>query len=320
MWVGSKFLILRQMETLLTTHKLSREFGQKRALQRLNLQLQRGEVVGLLGPNGAGKSTAMRLISGALAPSHGRVTVAGFDMQQQPIEAKRRLGYLPERPPLHPEQRVDEYLYDCARLRGLTPQAAREALGNSKRRCGLESVGRRLIRNLSKGYQQRAGIAQAIIHAPDLIIFDEPTEGLDPAQIREVRELIRELAEQSAVLLSSHILSEVEACADRVTILQQGRAIYQGAIEPAQTPLLRLQLQQNPGNEALTQLPQIASVERLHTDYFRVQLSPKATAPELAAQIVQQGWGLRQLSEERLSLEQIYLEATSGRTSQGASE
>lgn len=209
---------------------LCRNFGNHAAVREINLELKRGEVLGFLGPNGAGKTTTMRMLTGNLAPSAGSVEICGIDLLDRPRDAKARIGYLPETPPLYRELTVDEYLRLAARLHRVGNVNLRSALDGAKQRCGLNDVGRQLIGSLSKGYQQRVGIAQAIIHNPDVVILDEPTVGLDPNQMREIRTLIRELGAERSVILSTHILPEVESVCDRVQIMHQGRMVFNDSI------------------------------------------------------------------------------------------
>ena len=199
------------------------------AVSDVSLELHRGEVLGLLGHNGAGKSTTLQMLAGALPPEQGSVSICGFDLQRQPQLAKACVGFLPEHPPLYREMRVDDYLLFAARLHRVAPSKQAAALTLSKQRCGLENSGKRIIGTLSKGYQQRIGLAQAIIHQPAVVILDEPTVGLDPAQIRDIRKLIRELGDASSVILSTHLLNEVENLCDRVLILRQGKTIFSGS-------------------------------------------------------------------------------------------
>lgn len=210
----------------LSAQNLSRNFNGHVVVQGINLELKRGEVIGLLGPNGTGKTTIMRMLTGNLAPSSGSLQICGIDLLDKPRHAKACIGYLPEIPPLYQEMTVNEYLHFVARLHQIDRHKIHAALESAKRRCGLDAVGSRLISMLSKGYQQRVGIAQAIIHDPAVIILDEPTVGLDPNQIREIRTLIRELGAARSVMLSTHILSEVENVCDRVHIMHQGRIIF----------------------------------------------------------------------------------------------
>lgn len=210
---------------------LIRHFGDRIAVHDVNLKLHCGDILGFLGPNGAGKSTTMRMLTGNLAPSSGSVHICGTNLLDDPLEAKHHIGYLPEIPPLYKELTVDEYLRFAARLHGLTKASLQIALDEVKQQCELNDAGKRLIGVLSKGYQQRVAIAQAIIHRPQLIILDEPTVGLDPNQIQKVRALIRELGKTHAVILSSHILSEVESVCNRVQIMHQSKLVLDDSLD-----------------------------------------------------------------------------------------
>lgn len=209
---------------------LSRYFGNRVAVREINLELKHGEILGFLGPNGAGKTTTMRMLTGNLAPSAGSVEICGIDLLDKPRDAKARIGYLPEIPPLYRELTVNEYLQLAARLHRVNNAKIRFALDSVIQRCGLNDTGKRLIGSLSKGYQQRVGIAQAIIHDPDVIILDEPTVGLDPNQIREIRTLIRELGTERSVILSTHLLPEVESVCDRVQIMHKGSTVFSDSV------------------------------------------------------------------------------------------
>ena len=210
---------------------LCRYFGARAVVHDVNLELKRGEVLGFLGPNGAGKTTIMRMLTGNLAPSAGTIEIFGMDLLDKPREAKACIGYLPEIPPLYRELTVNEYLQFAAKLHRVGDGEIGSALAKVTQRCGLSSMGERLIGSLSKGYQQRVGIAQAIIHDPEVIILDEPTAGLDPNQIREIRTLIRELGAERSVILSTHILSEVGTVCDRVQIMHEGRMVLDDSME-----------------------------------------------------------------------------------------
>ena len=223
---------------LLQLTDLSRSLAGREVVRGLTLTLARGEVLGLLGVNGAGKSTTLRMIAGVLAPTSGTVRVGGDDLYDDPAIARRRIGYLPERAPLHPELDVGEYLHFCARLRGLTRAEANAAVAREIERCDLGDVRRRLIGLLSKGYQQRVGIAQALLHAPPLIVLDEPASGLDPVQALRMRELVRGLRENHAVLLSTHLLAEAEAGCDRIAILHRGELRHAMPVRPGETARL----------------------------------------------------------------------------------
>ncbi|MGE5155803.1 MAG: ABC transporter ATP-binding protein [Bdellovibrio bacteriovorus] len=297
------------MDSLVQVSDLSRRFGRQLALSGVSLTLERGEVLGLLGPNGAGKTTCLRILSGNLAPTSGRVAIEGLDLGRQPIAAKRRLGYLPERPPLYPELRVDEYLKFCARLRRVPSTRVRGAVEEAKRRCGLEDAGRRPIAKLSKGFRQRLGIAQAMVHRPSLLILDEPTEGLDPVQIREVRTLVRELATDSGVIFSSHILSEVQALCDRVTILHQGRVVHNDRlVADHETRVWRVRMAPPRDAVSLGVLGSVEEANALGGDRFRVVLRPGNSSEDLVRDMASAGLGLRELNAERSDLERVFFD------------
>ncbi len=301
---------------LVSVLHVSRAYGQLQAVQDVSFTLQKGEVLGFLGPNGAGKSTTMQIITGNLAPSAGRVHIAGIDLLDRPKAAKAEIGYLPEQPPLYRELTVDEYLRFCARLNRIRRDKLGEAVNRAKRRCGLESVGRRLIGNLSKGYQQRVGIAQAIIHSPAVVVLDEPTVGLDPIQIREIRDLIRDLGSEHGVILSTHILPEVQMTCNRVQIINQGRLVFSDSIENLNrrmdTTTLLVAFDSPPAPAALETLDGIERVEPLGDGRFRLHHAPGDTpAPRLAEAAVAGGWGLRELTPEHKTLEQIFIDITS---------
>ncbi|MBN2886110.1 MAG: ABC transporter ATP-binding protein [Chromatiaceae bacterium] len=310
------------METLVRVTDLSRRFGARLALSDVNLALERGHVLGLLGPNGAGKTTCLRLLAGVLAPSAGRIEILGLDLAREGREARRHLGYLPDRPPLYPELRVDEYLRFCARLRGIPRRRIAGALDEAKHRCGLDAMGRHPIARLSKGFRQRLGLAQAIIHRPRLLILDEPTEGLDPYQMRAMRALIRELAQECGVIFSSHLLPEVQAVCDRVAILHQGRMLYGDYLAADQAPhLWRVRLSwpsaQAAGalNEAegcarLTELATVHAATALGEGRFRVVLADGASSADLSRDILGAGLALYELQPERSDLERIFFDLT----------
>src|SRR5512142_879631 len=213
----------------LSARNLARRHDDRLVVNDVSLELRHGEVLGLLGHNGAGKSTTLQMLTGALPPHSGQIEVCGFDLKRQPQQAKSCIGFLPEHPPLYRDMRVDDYLLYAARLHRVQSGKLAAALDQAKQRCGLRDCGKKLIGTLSKGYQQRVGIAQAIIHNPAVVVLDEPTVGLDPAQIRDIRSLIRELGNSSSVILSTHLLNEAESLCDRVIILKQGRLIYSGS-------------------------------------------------------------------------------------------
>lgn len=301
--------------SLVCIEQLSRYYGGLCAVDDVSFSIGRGEVVGLLGPNGAGKSTTLGMIAGVLAPAGGRVCIAGHDMCRAPRAAKAALGYLPEQPPLYPELTVNEYLAFCARLHGVAPRRCAAAVAAARTRCGLDDCGARLIGNLSKGYQQRVGIAQAIVHEPPAVILDEPTVGLDPLQIREIRRLIAELARQHSVILSTHILSEVEAICGRVLIIHRGRLVLDdeiAALRPGRGGArLRVLLRHPPPRADLLALPGVTAVDELEDG--RLRLSHEGAVDpvdDLLAAALAGGWGLRELSPEPLDLEAVFMALT----------
>lgn len=304
-------------QSLLKVKHLSRFYGPLAAVNNISFHLQRGEVLGFLGPNGAGKSTAMQMITGNLAPSTGQINVCGFDLLDSAKKAKANIGYLPEQPPLYRELNVDEYLTFCAQLNRIEKTQQKIALERAKERCGLADAGKRLINNLSKGYQQRVGIAQAIIHNPAIVVLDEPTVGLDPIQIRHIRTLIRELAQDHGVILSTHILPEVQMTCDRVQIINHGHLVYSDDInhlnQRMQSNSLILGLKYAPTEAELRLLKHVDDIEVLANNRFRllhaIENSPAEDIVQLA---VANNWGLFELSPEQKTLEQIFVELTSG--------
>jgi ABC-2 type transport system ATP-binding protein len=300
---------------------LTRSFGSHVAVNNVTLELKRGEVLGFLGPNGAGKTTTMHMLTGNLAPSRGEISICGIDLLEQPAAAKARIGYAPEVPPLYRELTVDEYLLLAAKLHRLPKTRRAEAVGAAKRRCGLGEVGRKLIGTLSKGYQQRVGIAQAIVHMPDVVVLDEPTAGLDPNQIREIRALIRELGAGHSVILSTHILPEVEAVCDRVQIMHHGEIVYSDTIaalkrfESGATVLVGLR--RPPALAELQAIPGAAAVERIEPTLFRVQFAADGDPTDALVKAAAAGdWGLFQLKPAQTSLEDVFVHLTRREESQ----
>src|SRR5437867_7874970 len=210
---------------MIEVRDLSKKYGSRVAIDGISFRVEKGEILGFLGPNGAGKTTTMRILTGFMPPTRGTAVVAGFDVVAHPVEVKRRIGYLPEHPPLYKEMTVRAYLAFVARIKGVPSRRVRESVESVVERCGLSEVAGRLIQNLSKGYQQRVGIAQAIVHSPDVMILDEPTVGLDPRQILKIRNLIRSFHGEKTVILSTHIIPEVEKLCDRVAIINEGRIV-----------------------------------------------------------------------------------------------
>ena len=306
-------------ERLLQVKNLSRRYGSHWAVQNLSFEIRRGEVLGFLGPNGAGKSTTMQMITANLAPTTGSVTIDGIDLFEQPRAAKALLGYLPEQPPLYRELSVEEFLTFVAKLNGIKRGALSRAIARVKERCGLGDVSRRLIANLSKGYQQRVGIAQAIIHSPEIVILDEPTVGLDPIQIRSIRELIRELGGDHSVILSTHILPEVQAICNRVQIINRGELVMSDTIEGLVSRMkgtsISVALKTPPSIEVLQKVSNdIGRVETIANGHFRIQFRPEqdpaGAIDSIVAQAVANGWGLYELTPATRSLEDVFVDIT----------
>ena len=301
----------------LSARNLTRRFGQREVIHGISLELRRGEVLGLLGHNGAGKSTTMQMLTGALLSHSGQIEICGFDLARQPKEAKARIGFLPETPPLYREMSVDDYLTFAARLRRVPRAQMARALTETKHRCGLQDCGQKIIGTLSKGYQQRVGIAQALIHQPEVIILDEPTVCLDPTQIRDIRALIRELGDAHSVILSTHVLGEVESICDRVEIMHHGRLIYGDSSAKMQQyghqPGFIVTLRSPPALAELQAIAGVQQVEQLSATQFRVlhtaESNPGALLLTLAAQ---QGWQAEQLTPLQAKLEDVFVQLTEG--------
>ncbi len=303
------------MTSLIQVEQLYRFFAGHCAVNNVSFTLERGEILGFLGPNGAGKTTTMQMICGNLAPTEGQIFINGIDILDCPKEAKRELGYLPEVPPVYRDLTTDEFLQYCASLHRLPRSKITKAVDNAKDRCGLTEVGKRLIGNLSKGYQQRVGIAQAILHMPAVIILDEPTVGLDPIQIREIRELIRELGKEHGIILSTHILPEIQEVCTRVQIIHQGQIVLNDSIEGLERNMRALSIlirtQGTPDLARLYALKGILSIDELGENRYRIfhdkESNPAYTIAETAVSL---GWGMLELVPEKRSMEEIFIEIT----------
>lgn len=307
---------------MIQVENVTKRYGPKTAVSDISFEVDRGEIVGFLGPNGAGKTTTMRILTGFLPPTSGRARVGGFDVLEQPIEVKKRIGYLPETPPLYPEMEVGDYLRFVAGIKGIAKPEIGRRVASVLERTSSEDVRRTLVGKLSKGYRQRVGLAQALIHNPDVLVLDEPTSGLDPKQIIEVRGLIRDLAGEHTIILSTHILSEVSGTCSRVIIINEGR------IEASDTPEnLTAQLQganavlievEGPPGEVQDRLGQEPGVRAVSQEagrdgrvLWRVEIDKDGSAPRrLAEAMVNSGWGLYRLEPLGLSLEDIFLKLT----------
>lgn len=298
--------------------ELTRLYGGREAVSNVSFNLTKGQVLGFLGPNGAGKSTTMKMLTGNLAPSAGAVKICGIDMIENPKEAKALIGYLPEMRPLYKEFTVDEYLTIAARLHKVASGSIKKAVENAKERCGLSHMSKRLIENLSNGYQQRVGIAQAIIHNPMVVILDEPTVGLDPIQIRDIRALIREIGGERSVILSTHILPEVEMVCDHVQIIDKGKLVFNGGIDVLKRQRignkLLLGFSQMPNIADLLNVTGITEAEIADNNMMRVRfadgIDTKAPHEAIVQAAVKNGWGLYQIAPDQTSLEDVFVQLT----------
>ena len=303
------------MTMLIEAEHLYRYYGSHCAVHDVSFTLAKGQVLGLLGPNGAGKTTTMQMLCGNLAPSAGKIVINGYDILDHPKAAKMHLGYLPDTPPLYRELTIDEFLHYCAQLHKIPRSNTGKAIATAKHRCGLDDVSGRLITNLSKGYQQRIGIAQAILHNPDIIVLDEPTVGLDPIQIREIRSLIRELGQDHGVILSTHILSEVqESCTD-VQIIQHGKLIFNETITglnlQMNTACLELTTRNAVDYNTLKAIPGVIEVEGLTNQRTRIHYDNGQNPIEhIAETVVNVGWGLLEMTPVKRSMEDIFIALT----------
>jgi ABC-2 type transport system ATP-binding protein len=297
---------------------LTKMYGPRTAVNDLNFEVQKGEIVGFLGPNGAGKSTTMKILTGFMPATSGKASIAGFDVFEKPIEVKRNVGFLPETPPVYFEMQVDDYLDFSARLHGVAKGSVKRAVDTALQKTGLGDVRKRLIGNLSKGYRQRVGLAQALVHNPQVLILDEPTVGLDPKQIIEIRELIKSLAGDHTVVLSSHILPEVTATCQRIIVISKGRIVAEDTIERLTTRMnqgLIYSLNvKNASPSGIDAIKRISGVKAVSNSGGKLTVEIASGIGEIRDQIVEaavgQGMGVLEFSAERVSLEEIFLQLT----------
>jgi ABC-2 type transport system ATP-binding protein len=301
---------------------LSKRYGRFTAVEDVSFRVERGEILGFLGPNGAGKTTTMRILTGFMPATEGTATVAGYDVFTQPIEAKRRTGYLPETPPLYPDMSVREYLTFVAKIKRVPKAERRERIDAVMRRTHVDDMAERACGKLSKGYKQRVGLAQALIHNPDVLILDEPTAGLDPKQINETRQLIKELAGDHTIILSTHILPEVSQTCQRIVIINRGKVVAVDSPENLTSKLRgseAMYVQIDGGGEAAeTVLAQVGGVTRVvpadrRDGIIGYQVDSERgrdVRRDLAQAIVRNGWGLLELRPMRMSLEDVFLSLT----------
>lgn len=299
---------------------LTKYYGPHPAIMDLSFQVNAGDVVAFLGPNGAGKTTAMRILAGFMPASAGTAKVAGFDVHTQSIEARRHIGYLPENAALYRDMRVRQYLRYCGRLHGMSGAQIKERLAVVMDRCGLDERADQIIGTLSRGYRQRVGIAQALLHDPEVLILDEPTIGLDPNQIREVRELIKSLSGDHTVMLSTHILPEAQMVSQRVIIVNQGRVVAEDTpaaltaqIRNREMFMLRVHKDDPAVATSLRKQPGVAQVRAVPGDKGAYQVETAVGAdnrPAVAQFVVEQGWGLLELRPLEMTLEEVFHELT----------
>jgi ABC-2 type transport system ATP-binding protein len=307
---------------MIEVHQLTKSYARHHAVRGISFHVDRGEIVGFLGPNGAGKTTTLRMLTGYLPPTSGSASIAGFDIFRESIAARRKIGYMPENVPLYDDMRVREYLSFRAQLKGLDHRRARQRVGHVLDTCGLESVKKKMIKTLSKGYRQRVGLADALVHEPELLILDEPTNGLDPNQIRQIRELIKQLGENHTILVSTHILHEVEITCNRVIIIDTGK------IRAADTPsnlvnqmraagrvTVELQVDAEIGAAALGRVDHVkkARHEALDDGWVRFHLlsdSGSDVREPIALLAAQYGWPLRTVYRDEPTLEDVFVEMT----------
>ncbi|HBO87126.1 MAG: ABC transporter ATP-binding protein [Pontiellaceae bacterium] len=309
---------------MIRVEAISKQFVDVQALHQVSFEVGANEVVGFLGPNGAGKTTLMRMLSGFLMPDEGSIEVAGFDSIMDSQEVKRRIGYLPEYCPLYPEMRVDEFLKYRAVIKGVLGRRIRDRLQTVKMQCGLEQVGRRIIGQLSKGYRQRIGLADALIHEPELLILDEPTVGLDPHQIRQVRSLIKELAKEHTVLISTHIMQEVDAVCERVLVIRSGEVVAANTVDGFRrdasldrSVIIEIQCEASAFNtliESVTWID-VVGVDVLTDDWLRLDLSLQEgySAESVFVWAAESNLALRLLQTNESSLEEAFVAAMDGK-------
>ncbi len=311
---------------MITVKELTKRYARNTAVDHVSFEVQKGQIVGFLGPNGAGKTTTMRMLTCFMPPSAGTAVVAGFDVLEQPMEVKKRIGYLPETPPVYPEMETGEYLSYVGKLKGLSGSELQKRVDYVCERCAVADVRTKLIGKLSKGYRQRVGLAQAVIHNPEVLILDEPTAGLDPKQINETRDLIKSLAGDHTIILSTHILPEVEQTCQQVIIINRGKVVatdsvhnLQNRARGAESLLVEISGRDGALDSTMvqTRLQQVPGVGRVAIRQGRqngvsleVESQKGFTRGDLARAVVQAGWDLNELRPSAMSLEEVFLQLT----------
>src|SRR6266853_1087049 len=311
---------------MISVKELTKKYARNLAVDHISFEVKKGQIVGFLGPNGAGKTTTMRILTCFLPPTDGSANVAGFDVLEQPMEVKKRIGYLPESPPLCPEMEVREYLTFVGKLKGMSGASLAKRVNEVADRCAVADVQTKLIAKLSKGYRQRVGLAQAIIHNPDVLVLDEPTAGLDPKQINETRDLIKSLAGDHTIILSTHILPEVEQTCEQVIIINKGKLVatdsvsnLQNRARGAESLLVEVGARNSLMDPAKVQsrLELVSGVTRVHLknnrdnrSIFEVESRQGLLRGDLARAVVEAGWDLNELRPAAISLEEVFLQLT----------
>ena len=308
-------------DSIVKVEHLSHRYHIQWAIQDINFEIKEKGVLGLLGSNGAGKSTTMNIICGVLNQTEGEVYLNGYNLRTNPVEAKRHIGFLPQKPPLYPDITVEEYLTYAANLRLMNTSEIPAAVEKAMKRCDITHFRERIINNLSGGYQQRVGIAQAIVHNPRFVVLDEPTNGLDPNQIVEIRHLIKEIATDHAVLLSTHILSEVQATCNNIKMIEQGKLVFSGSMDEfnnyvAPSTLL-ITLDAAPPESTLEAIEGVARVEKVVPRNYRLQFDASKDISEQVVQLsVANGWQLSEIQLERQSLDAIFAQLSGKKVQQ----
>lgn len=304
---------------MIEVHQLSKNYGERKAITNLSFTIDKGDVVGFLGPNGAGKSTTMKIITGFMAPSSGNAKICGYDVFENPLEVKKRIGYLPEVPPLYVDMKVNDYLTFVAKLKQVKPSKIKSFVERALTKTQLMDVRYRLIQNLSKGFKQRVGIAQALVSDPEVLVLDEPTVGLDPKQVAEIRDLIKELRGEHTIILSTHILPEVQATCNKVIIIHQGHIVAQDTIDQLEKmnkgSLVVSVKTKKPSalGQTLKSIPGIIDIEQVSEFHFKVQMQEQDELVEkIASEVIRSGAGLMELVPTRASLEDVFLKLTYG--------
>jgi len=312
---------------MIKVSKLSKQYVERTAVNNISFEVEPGEIVGFLGPNGAGKTTTIRMLTGYIPPTSGTASIGGHDVFSESIKARKKIGYMPENVPLYDDMRIREYLRFRAELKGLRGQEARQGVDEAVELCGLQQIRRQMISSLSKGYRQRVGLADALVNNPELLILDEPTNGLDPNQIRRFRELIKQLGIRHTILISTHILSEVEMTCNRVIILNEGKIIANGKpnnlsseLRSAHTISIELKTSEETAKDLISAIPGIKKVNKEHQSgewtHFNIRTEPDTDVRESIVHLANtQEWPLREIRTQHATLEDAFVEITQANTS-----